>query len=497
MSTGIVLYTDGGARPNNGYGGWGVHGYEYDDALNTKGTGLKDWYITPSGYFHKEDEVTNKEWIDIWSPLGDLGKDSTVKNVNVLNYFEGIGGLGIPISNNVAELEGLAAALRLLLKQEPKHAVIYCDSRYALDGLTQWIDEWSANNWTRKGNRPISNLEYWKSLYTLRERITESNINVTYNWVKGHVGNVGNEKADHLATCGVILSKKTLVEETIDNFPAKGYWTPKSEPIRLAPYKYWYFNTSDSEPVKTSDGRFIYHLGDHGKDDEMINKRIADSTFMVFFSKEKNELMEIVRREQIKLNTSGNNTLVIGKLENTLRASTAREISDTDGRYLHTQKDISDLYTPSDIQITKELNPPRIAFNLVNIMNILEGTLNDYIFNNTKSSIVATDITDTLYVENAKGKPILDTAITNNVKKIPVSVHYDLGNGIASKDINLSIGLDILNRNSLANISKSDPKVLVVTWKESANAFRYATIVESDGNIGIYANFHSNLTLVK
>ena len=26
---GVVIYSDGGARPNPGYGGWGIHGYLY------------------------------------------------------------------------------------------------------------------------------------------------------------------------------------------------------------------------------------------------------------------------------------------------------------------------------------------------------------------------------------------------------------------------------------------------------------------------------------
>jgi ribonuclease HI len=67
------------------------------------------------------------------------------------------------------------------------------DSRYLVDGMTQWVHGWAARGWTRRTGE-IENLELWKQL--LR---TASRHRIEWRWVKGHAGHAHNEYANHLA----------------------------------------------------------------------------------------------------------------------------------------------------------------------------------------------------------------------------------------------------------------------------------------------------------
>jgi hypothetical protein len=52
---GIVLYTDGGTRPTNGFGGAGIHAYTWDAAIAYRGVGLTNHVITPIGYENRNE----------------------------------------------------------------------------------------------------------------------------------------------------------------------------------------------------------------------------------------------------------------------------------------------------------------------------------------------------------------------------------------------------------------------------------------------------------
>lgn len=77
---------------------------------------------------------------------------------------------------------------------EPTRVVFTTDSRYLVDGMTQWVHGWAARGWKRKGGE-IENLEMWKDL--LRTAKTHQ---VQWRWVKGHAGHAQNEYANFLAT---------------------------------------------------------------------------------------------------------------------------------------------------------------------------------------------------------------------------------------------------------------------------------------------------------
>ncbi len=96
-------------------------------------------------------------------------------------------------TNNQMELTAVIEALNAL--KEPCEITLYTDSTYVLDGITKWIHGWKKKGWKTASKKPVKNQELWQALDTARARHT-----IDWQWVKGHAGNPGNEKADALAT---------------------------------------------------------------------------------------------------------------------------------------------------------------------------------------------------------------------------------------------------------------------------------------------------------
>jgi len=76
--------------------------------------------------------------------------------------------------------------------------IIYSDSAYTINGITNWINGWRANGWVTASKTPVKNKELWQKLDRMLEA-TEEAFNVKFEKVKGHSGNKWNEKCDQLA----------------------------------------------------------------------------------------------------------------------------------------------------------------------------------------------------------------------------------------------------------------------------------------------------------
>ena len=98
-------------------------------------------------------------------------------------------------TNNKMELTATIEALKSL--KRPCKINLYTDSSYVKDGITKWIFNWQKNNWRLRSNKPVKNIELWQSL-----SLELSKHEVCWIWVKGHSGNVGNDRADELAVKG-------------------------------------------------------------------------------------------------------------------------------------------------------------------------------------------------------------------------------------------------------------------------------------------------------
>jgi ribonuclease HI len=137
----VIIYTDGACRGNPGKGGWGV-------ILSYKGT-VKELYG------------------------GD--PDTT---------------------NNRMELMAAIQALEALKK--PCTVRLHSDSVYLLKGITEWLPNWKKRGWKTANKQPVKNIDLWQRLDTA---ITLHQIE--WQWVKGHSGDTGNDRADALANLGI------------------------------------------------------------------------------------------------------------------------------------------------------------------------------------------------------------------------------------------------------------------------------------------------------
>ena len=94
-------------------------------------------------------------------------------------------------TNNRMELTAAIEALKALKK--PSQVVFFTDSQYLRLGITDWIPNWRARNWRRKGGK-LANVDLWQAL---DKYIQHHQIN--WHWVRGHSGNRNNQRVDRLA----------------------------------------------------------------------------------------------------------------------------------------------------------------------------------------------------------------------------------------------------------------------------------------------------------
>ncbi len=99
-------------------------------------------------------------------------------------------------TNNRMELTAAVRALEAL--RRPCRVVLNTDSRYVMDGITKWIVNWRRRGWVNAAKEPVKNVDLWKALDA-----AATPHQIEWRWVRGHAGDVDNERADALANRGV------------------------------------------------------------------------------------------------------------------------------------------------------------------------------------------------------------------------------------------------------------------------------------------------------
>jgi len=97
-------------------------------------------------------------------------------------------------TNNRMEMTAALAGLGLLKRRSA--VTIYTDSKYLRDALTNgWVARWLKNGWRTRADTSVANKDLWLQLWEQTQKH-----DVKFEWVRGHAGNVENERCDELAT---------------------------------------------------------------------------------------------------------------------------------------------------------------------------------------------------------------------------------------------------------------------------------------------------------
>ncbi len=99
-------------------------------------------------------------------------------------------------TNNRMELLAVIRGLEAL--QRPTEVHLHVDSVYVMNGITKWIHGWKRNGWKTADKKLVKNADLWQELDA---QVAQHRIR--WEWVKGHAGDPGNERADQLANLGV------------------------------------------------------------------------------------------------------------------------------------------------------------------------------------------------------------------------------------------------------------------------------------------------------
>ncbi|MBF6356725.1 ribonuclease HI [Nocardia higoensis] len=97
-------------------------------------------------------------------------------------------------TNQVAELRAVLEAI--LAHPGEEHLLIESDSLYAIKCASEWIHGWRNNGWRTSNGNTVKNAEL---IAAIDRAIAGRPGPVRFRWVRGHVGNYFNERADALA----------------------------------------------------------------------------------------------------------------------------------------------------------------------------------------------------------------------------------------------------------------------------------------------------------
>lgn len=99
-------------------------------------------------------------------------------------------------TNNRMEMMGVIMALKQL--KEPCHVTIVTDSKYVLQGMTEWVQGWVKRGWKTADKKPVKNVDLWQEMMAVAKPHS-----ITWKWVKGHNGDANNERVDALAVAAI------------------------------------------------------------------------------------------------------------------------------------------------------------------------------------------------------------------------------------------------------------------------------------------------------
>lgn len=131
------------------------------------------------------------------------------------SHVEELAGADPSTTNNRMEMLAVLNALKWCANNVAKNHLnqiyIFTDSVYLIRGITEWIFGWKKRGWKTAAGDEVSNQDLWQQLDKAVQDLKKinSNLDMKWNFVKGHAGDPGNERCDEIAVAG---SKKDYID---------------------------------------------------------------------------------------------------------------------------------------------------------------------------------------------------------------------------------------------------------------------------------------------
>ena len=137
-----------------------------------------------------------KKRVEVFSDgscLGNPGPGGWAALIRTGDEERWVAGSDIETTNNRMELQAAIEGLRAI--SDASKIVLTTDSRYVVQGITKWIKNWKALNWSRGKSGPVKNKDLWIEL----DRETQRHEEIDWIWVRGHSGHPENDQVDKIA----------------------------------------------------------------------------------------------------------------------------------------------------------------------------------------------------------------------------------------------------------------------------------------------------------
>lgn len=501
---GMVAYADGGARPNPGPSGTGVHGYFYDQ--NEEGEGKKPWRFTANEVTRLA--VPTEVGYKYTDAAGNFSssKDKNFKVVKPVHIFEIAFSSSGQYTNNYAELNGLFKILMTARAHEVKKVAIILDSEYVLKGITERYQRWSTNGWVTGQGEPISNVDLWQAIVKVYKELLADGYRFAFGWIKGHQGHPGNSQADHCATVGVMKSQKGLDDEGARYYTVKEYFEPKRDRHPLLALKRIYFDRVGENYVPGK-----YFMANPGKDDSLIGKPQPETVYAVVQLKEEHPIIGTVIQRQHQFGQDFNEVMMI-KTDTLFTPDVYRMIQDHGEYCMLKSLRGTNLLLVDERPITIEKKPIGITMRAIDCLNSLDQTLADY--QNHKAgettglpeAFQVHPLNDEFYesqvINPGKKNEFLKTTLKKEFgvghkdHKLKINL-ADRDGEVTAHELTLKLGYDLPDRNTLKQLDTESVTVELITWRESVLSVRYATVISCSAGIAIWSNFYADRLILK
>jgi ribonuclease HI len=180
------------------------------------------------------------------------------------------GGRDAATTNNRMEMQAAIEAMKFFLQTgQATPCALYTDSEYVIKGITSWIKGWKSKGWKTAAGKPVVNQDLWETLDDLSNSVRQQTQGKPLRWeyVRGHTGNVGNER------CDVIASSYALGKPIALHQPAS---MKSGSHIKFAPAP-----SPMSLPLNFAKTIEDQHHGHHDGDNMPRGERVAHLHYMI------------------------------------------------------------------------------------------------------------------------------------------------------------------------------------------------------------------------